>query len=374
MLDVVECTLTDQELELYTIHTRRFLRFLQITTVDQGPALPELKLFLFRNAWQYSDFLDRLGIGRDNSGGAYFRAALEPGAPPLLHPEGVALWMDGLGVLDVYRLIQHECFHFVASHRYAGGLPRWLDEGLANYYGDGVCINGRFEVGHASPGRLARCQAAIKAGYFMPLSGLIQTTPAEWSLDARADHNAVGRLYDQAWSLVWFMMHGQGGTFQPALEQHLEKIRFNQGWPTPLHLTDRFEHAWRASILAAEPTPLAITLERMSIVALMLDRLRTHMDRLPESARECRLRMQMHGIELLRPMPGGRTERIRGGDESLYMYMTEDGLQTPFEMQPRAAPGLLPTFQAAAAPHSPAMIWRRITGRILLPEIVFDQA
>lgn len=372
MLDVVECTLTAQELELYTIHAERFLMFFGNTTGDHCPALSELKLFLFRNAWEYGDFLDRLGIGRDISGGTYFRAVLEPDAPPLLHPEGVALRVDGQGVLDVYRLIQHECFHFVASHRYAGGLPRWLDEGLANYYGDGVCIDENFEFGHASPGRLARCQGAIRAGCFMPLSRLIQTTLVDWSLDALADRNAVGRLYDQSWSLVWFMMHGQGGKFRPALESHLRKIERNQGRPTPLQLTDRFEDAWRTFILAAEPDPLAITLERMSIVALMLDLLRTHMARLPESTGECRLRMQMHGIELLRPMPGGRTERIRGGDESLYQYMTDDGLQTPFEMQPRAAPGLLPTLQAVAAPHSPAMVWRRITGRILLPEIVFD--
>jgi len=117
-----------------------------------------------------------------------------------------------------WHVVQHEGFHQFAHAVIGGDLPTWVNEGLAEYFGEGVFTGDEMVTGLILPARLKRVQEEIRDKDFMPLDKFMAVTPKEWS------DKLTGANYDQAWSMVHFLAHGDNGKYQKALVAYMKAV------------------------------------------------------------------------------------------------------------------------------------------------------
>jgi hypothetical protein len=108
-------------------------------------------------------------------------------------------------------LLAHEAFHaYAATFLYPdGGLPRFLDEGLAQVVESAVLEGGELRVGHADPARLGRAKEAA-AGRGDPLLPVAELLAGDPFLARHADRRAVAdRAYLTAWAVTHHLLFGR---------------------------------------------------------------------------------------------------------------------------------------------------------------------
>ena len=117
-----------------------------------------------------------------------------------------------------WRVVQHEGFHQFAHKMIKGRLPIWLNEGLAEYFGNGVWTGDSLVVGVMSPSSVARVKSAIKSNSLISLDKMLAMTHAEWN-SALSSTN-----YLQAWSMIHFLVHADKGKYQKALSGYIREL------------------------------------------------------------------------------------------------------------------------------------------------------
>ena len=117
-----------------------------------------------------------------------------------------------------WRVVQHEGFHQFAHKMIRGHLPTWLNEGLADYFGEGVWTGDSLVVGLISPTSRASVQGMIKAGQFMSLSKMLAMDQKTWNSQLKSSN------YLQAWSMVHFLVHADNGKYQKALSSYIRDL------------------------------------------------------------------------------------------------------------------------------------------------------
>jgi hypothetical protein len=131
--------------------------------------------------------------------------------------------------LATWYTVQHEGFHQFADQAIGRGLPIWLNEGLAEYFGEALFTGDGFVTGVVPPWRLKRVRASMEGGKFSPLREIVGLSHKEWNQRLGTTN------YDLVWSLVHFLVHGDDGAYQekliailkdpnPAFERHLGAI------------------------------------------------------------------------------------------------------------------------------------------------------
>ncbi|MFN0244170.1 MAG: DUF1570 domain-containing protein [Planctomycetota bacterium] len=98
---------------------------------------------------------------------------------------------------ELLRTVRHEGFHQFLD-RFASDVPRWLDEGLAQYYETSKPVGGGWEDGALAPLHVARLRKLALA----PLATFLAQDDAHFYADAERDRN-----YAQAWAFVHFLQH-----------------------------------------------------------------------------------------------------------------------------------------------------------------------
>lgn len=119
---------------------------------------------------------------------------------------------------QTWHIIQHEAFHQFAASVIRGDIPVWVNEGLAEYFGQGIFTGDGFMVGVVPPGRLQRLKAGINGNQLKPLGKFMQMSYKQWS-DEFTDAN-----YDQAWSMIHFLVHADDGKYVKALAAFMNDI------------------------------------------------------------------------------------------------------------------------------------------------------
>jgi len=110
-----------------------------------------------------------------------------------------------------WHVVQHEGFHQFAAAVIGGDRPMWINEGLADYFGEALFTGDGFISGVVPDWRLKRVRDEITAGKFLPLERMMKLSGEEWNA------HIVTVNYDHAWSLTHFLAHGDGGKYQKAL-------------------------------------------------------------------------------------------------------------------------------------------------------------
>ena len=177
---------------------------------------------------------------------------------------------------SAWHTIQHEGFHQFLIAAVGERIPIWANEGLAEYFGEGQFTGDNFIIGLIPPARLARIKAGLREDRFPPLREMMTMSPAIWS------GNLSAANYDQAWSMVYFLVHaphplpGRGerpaatrpagnlaapGRYQTAFTGFLADVSHQQPWDQAWVRrfgkdVDSFEERWREywTALPDEPT------------------------------------------------------------------------------------------------------------------------
>jgi len=228
---------TDQVKEAVLRMTRMAEEYHARTQGFSGDIRERMPFFLFKNAADY------------------YRAGGLPGSAGVFNPNDKSLMAiageDTKG--QTWHIVQHEGFHQFAHFVIRGELPTWLNEGIAEYFGESIFTGDGFVSGVIPPWRLKRVQEDIKGGRLKSIKEMMFTSQAEWN----------GRLaienYDQAWSMVHFLAQGEGGRYQEPFVLFMKLIGNGTPWEYAWRQTfgdaGGFEQRWKDYWLSQPPNP-----------------------------------------------------------------------------------------------------------------------
>ncbi|MGH7177679.1 MAG: DUF1570 domain-containing protein [Tepidisphaeraceae bacterium] len=142
-----------------------------------------------------------------------------------------------------WHVVQHEGFHQFAAGVIGGDIPVWANEGLAEYFGEGVFTGDGYVTGVIPNWRLKRVQKTLAQGGFRSLDAIMSLTLDQWNEEMKISN------YDQAWSMVQFLAHGDDGKYQKAFASYMTLIGRGKGraeaWFTAFGDTRGFEERWK---------------------------------------------------------------------------------------------------------------------------------
>lgn len=155
--------------------------------------------------------------------------------------------------IDTWHAVQHEGFHqFVDFAMGRNAIPIWANEGLAEYFGESIWSGDLFFSGAVPPRRLERVQKLIRENGFRSAVAMLNLSHAQWN----AEMNVVN--YDQAWSMVHFLAHGDGGKYADEFGRFLTQLRGAANWQPVWRANfgtdvEAFDKRWREYWLALKP-------------------------------------------------------------------------------------------------------------------------
>ena len=201
----------------------------QSRTKDFSGAIGQkLPFYLFSTEQDYHDF-----GGMEGSAGIF-----DPSSNLLM-----ALVTNGKPSAETWHVIQHEGFHQFAAAVIGGDLPIWVNEGLAEYFGEGIFTGDGFVSGVIPNWRLKRVKESLKTQKFRAIHDMMRISHRDWNESLSLAN------YDQAWTMVHFLAHAENGKYQPALVSFMRDIAASKArdkaWDDNFGSADGFEEKWR---------------------------------------------------------------------------------------------------------------------------------
>lgn len=166
----------------------------------------------------------------------------------------------------VWHTVQHEGFHQFADAVIGGDLPVWVNEGLAEYFGEAVFTGDGFVSGGIPAWRQQRIVSEIDAGKFKPVRDMMEMSHRAWNEGL----NILN--YDQAWSMAQFLAHGDGGRYQSAFANFMNQLSrgtpWQRAWGQTFGDAVGFEAKWKAWWKGLPPDSTANLYDRAAVATL----------------------------------------------------------------------------------------------------------
>ncbi|MEA2708473.1 MAG: hypothetical protein QOF78_1074 [Phycisphaerales bacterium] len=154
-----------------------------------------------------------------------------------------------------WNVIQHEGFHQFARSVIGGELPIWVNEGMAEYFGEGIFTGDGFITGYVPPKRLAHLKQQFEGRKFKSIKNMMLLDHARWNREMSQEN------YDQAWSMVQFLAHAENGKYQGAFVRFMRAIATGQQWDAAwlnsFGSAEGFEKQWKDYWLKMDDDPTA---------------------------------------------------------------------------------------------------------------------
>jgi hypothetical protein len=186
---------------MYDEYTRRLVQ--RVGMRRRSPDHPNVYMFS-----RQQDYLDTLrtqfGVNATGSGGMFF---ITP------RGSGLAFFTENLPRQRVAHVVQHEGFHQYAHAFFGNELPPWLNEGLAEFFGESVVEGRSVVVGQASPTVVDQVRSSVEQDKTIPFSDILQMDDARWNGAVRSGN--ARQQYMQAWSMVHFLVYAENGRYEP---------------------------------------------------------------------------------------------------------------------------------------------------------------
>jgi len=170
-----------------------------------------MTLMLFEQRRDYLAYLKREGINGKGSGGFYTGRAL-------------ATFLRGQTAQRVRHVLRHEGFHQFAAEHIARDLPPWFNEGMAEYFADVIVGDGELLTGLVTAERVGAVKRLIASNAHVPLEKLFALSAEQWGASLNRGVFHSGPLYQQSWSVVHFLVHGEGGKHRAAFERYIGEL------------------------------------------------------------------------------------------------------------------------------------------------------
>ncbi len=229
------------------------------------PRTPEsLNVLIFARRRDYLQTLQgRYGVDGTATGGLFF---VTPSSGHAL-----AFWTEGLARRRVLSVLQHEGFHQFAYARFGGDLPVWVNEGLAEFFGEAIPVGRTLMAGGNNPRVIEAVQESIELGTSIPFEKMLAMSSRQWA-QGLSEGTAMGQ-YQQAWSMVQFLISGDNGRYVDRFETYLRLL--HAGFPSQhafvkaFQTSDiqAFESRWQRHALAARPSGFLAALQRIEFLA-----------------------------------------------------------------------------------------------------------
>jgi hypothetical protein len=323
-------------------------------------------LFVFAWRADYSAHLARQGINGAGSGGMFYDKR---------ESSGLATFLEGKSLERAFVTLQHEGFHQFARFKFGSSLPAWANEGLADYFGEGIVARGRLNTGHAPVLRIQRVAAAIRAEEHLPLATLLNLSKTEWN--RRLRNKEAGTQYDQSWSVVHFLYHG-GEARKQAFEAFLADMAAGQDYRKSFdrHLgwknVPEIEAEWKRFMLALQPSPVRLAQHRLGFLAsgtrYLMDRGRS-----VASLDDLKQKLRSANYSTFVNLPGKTTFRTRASTEANFQAPASDRAGPPARLVelPASAPGWPPSLLVEGLAFNVRLNWSQETDSFA-PRITFE--
>lgn len=347
---------------IYEQYQERFSSF-------KSKQIDPMPLYLFKTEQQYDRFLAEHDLDGAHSGGMFF----------VTHQlEGLATWTDARSRRRTFEVLQHEGFHQFAWHAIGPKLPVWLNEGLAQYFESAIITDGRMSLGITRTLKIEKMRNAIDAKENLPLNQLIRITGEQWAKTLRKTPDHSSLLYAQAWSVTYFLIHGQDGKNKTKLAEYLRRLsegeRADQAMLMafgPGGLAD-LENDWRAYALKQHPNNVAQATERLEFLGTGLRLLAEQGEDMPQDLGELQDSLQRYGFKLRR-REMGITRNLSAEHAELFQFSKDSNgdEQRDFVLLKSATTGLPPTITAPGLEPAPTLIWYRDADGKLVQDIAY---
>ncbi|MCC6424621.1 MAG: DUF1570 domain-containing protein [Phycisphaerales bacterium] len=180
---------------------------------------------------------------------SYIEAGGRPGTSGMFTGQKLMAVVGEEWTAATWHVVQHEGFHQYSRER-IGNLPIWVEEGLADYFGEAIFTGDRFIFGIIPTWRLRRVQQMIRGNRFRPMRDIMEYTYEDWNRDIAIEN------YDQAWSMVQFLAQAREGKLQKPFEEYVRRTSHGreaiQAWREIFGTTQEFQKAWSDYWLAQE--------------------------------------------------------------------------------------------------------------------------
>ena len=322
-------------------------------------------IYLLRDRAGYLSTLASFGIDGSASGGMFFYGPTG---------SGLATWVEGRPRGEVLATLQHEGFHQFAFAKTQDGLPIWVNEGLAEYFGDAVIVEGGVRHGVIDADRLERIRASRRSGTALPFAELLSISGELWRQNLTSGSPRGPVQYDQAWATVHFLIHSDPRV-ERAFSDYLVALsrgtRHERAFPETFGEDPApMEAAYDRFVERLRPDPFG---EALADLRFLAEGLRFLVERdgvapadaaaLEASLRASRFRVttRSHGVE----------RETRADDAGVFRYRGEGGETNRFTLAPPRRPGLPPEVVAEALRPPARVAWRRDADGQLVSELEF---
>lgn len=317
-----------------------------------------MDLYLFQTRGQYEQFLQVNDIPAQNTGGMF-----------VINPKinGLFTFIKGRPVRQTLSTLQHEGFHQFAYAYIGPNLPIWVNEGIAQFFEDGVLIGKSFHLDIANARRLEQIKAAINNQQTLPFSQIISMSDKQWGQNVQRDQRTASIQYDQAWSMVYFLINSNDKLLT-AFNQYLIAVgrgvdstnafvnAFSLKSSSYAQLTADFEKAWKRYTSQLQPNAISQVSDNMNFLAHGLMWIRKSNRPDPKSIQELRSVLQRVNYRVSRTVNNVHTT-FRASDESLFRYQLANGATPYLSLSPSKSNKLPPTLSAPGLTPSPKLVW-----------------
>jgi hypothetical protein len=167
--------------------------------------------------------------------------------------QGTAGFYNGVALMAVagrqfnggtWHIVQHEGFHQFAAAVISRDLPIWVNEGLAEYFGEAVYTGDSFVSGVIPGWRMMRLRDEMDKGKLMNVQDMTRLSHEQWNAQLSLAN------YDLAWSMVQFLAHGENGRYQRAFGRYMWLLSHNtppnEAWAQTFGDSRGFQQNWEA--------------------------------------------------------------------------------------------------------------------------------
>ncbi|MCC5831027.1 MAG: DUF1570 domain-containing protein [Phycisphaeraceae bacterium] len=312
-----------------------------------------MPLYVFDRREDYIRHLADFDINATNSAGMFVSGN---------RTEGLFVWTRDREPSEVLKTLQHEGFHQFAWVYIGPGLPIWANEGIAEYFEDGLLTGNRLTIGLVSGQRVHALRQAIAQQRILRFDEMLGLSYADWSNTLARDPARARVMYNQVWSMVHFLVHASDGRYRDAFERYLGLIAqgrtHQQAFEAAFGTADTaaFEQRWLEYVRDLEPDHIFTAVDRMQFLAMGLRALMDRGEPMPENLEQLRTRLRALGYRAVRVVQGQRLE-FDARDDAVFEFEPAAGGTAQFRLlaptrnhfPPRvAAPGLRP---------EPTLVW-----------------
>jgi hypothetical protein len=285
--------------------------------------------------------------------------------------------VQGKPTSQTFAVLQHEGFHQFAFSYIGTNLPTWVNEGLAQYFEDGVLAGDQFYIGFANGRRIASVRAAMQDNRLLAFDTLLGLDEREWhEMVTTGSGETAGLLYDQSWSIVYFLITAEDGKYRKAFEQYLHLVADGSDSATAFKRafnddrTDRFRDRWLEHAASVQPDPISTAIARMEFLAQGLLFLRSQNQPMPGTIEELRAKLQRVEFRVMRTVSGVKTAYFAKDGEN-FEFPRAGGATGNFKILEAAASDLPPRIVAPGLKPEPTLVWKKDAEGQLQQDIVF---